>query len=278
MASGILGKRIKELRLLKQATQEELGKAVGVTTQAVSKWECGGVPDAELLPAIADYLGVTIDSLYGRTDEIKQDLELAINYELSHLPEEERYKKAFHYCWSIILGLMGSVSKSLSLDFSNIIKDESNEFYSRIIYEQGIAVTRLSKHCHYFFLMPETEKGNAWGLADTEEYRLLFEALSQKDVLKLILFLYHRKNYGFTIDYICKNLAIKNEDVNAILIKLCNYQIVFRQEVETEDGKLVTYFLNENPAILPFLLFAREVLQPPQVVFPQVINRDRPLI
>lgn len=35
--------------------QEELANYVGVSAQAVSKWENGGVPDTELLPRIADF-------------------------------------------------------------------------------------------------------------------------------------------------------------------------------------------------------------------------------
>ena len=45
-----IGKQIKKYRTAKGLTQEQLGELVGVTTQAVSKWERGSVPDAELLP------------------------------------------------------------------------------------------------------------------------------------------------------------------------------------------------------------------------------------
>ena len=42
----MIGEHIKTYRLKKGITQEELGRQVGVTTQAVSKWERGGVPYA----------------------------------------------------------------------------------------------------------------------------------------------------------------------------------------------------------------------------------------
>ena len=45
-------------------TQEKLGQLIGVTSQAVSKWERGSVPDAELIPLIAQSLGISIDNLY----------------------------------------------------------------------------------------------------------------------------------------------------------------------------------------------------------------------
>ena len=50
-----IGKRIAELRKAKGVRQEDLAQHVGVTSQAVSKWENGGVPDTELLPVIAEY-------------------------------------------------------------------------------------------------------------------------------------------------------------------------------------------------------------------------------
>lgn len=62
---SILGIKIKEFRTKKGITQEELGQLVGVTTQAVSKWERGGTPDAEILPNIARVLDVSIDALFG---------------------------------------------------------------------------------------------------------------------------------------------------------------------------------------------------------------------
>jgi transcriptional regulator with XRE-family HTH domain len=46
-------------------TQQQLADAVGVTFQAVSKWENGTtVPDVGLLPEIADFFEVTIDGLF----------------------------------------------------------------------------------------------------------------------------------------------------------------------------------------------------------------------
>lgn len=59
-----LNEQIAFLRKAKGTTQEELAKALGVTNQAVSKWESSQCcPDIQLLPDIADYFGVSIDEL-----------------------------------------------------------------------------------------------------------------------------------------------------------------------------------------------------------------------
>ena len=61
-----LGERIKELRKRDGRKQEDLATALGVTSQAVSRWEAnGGYPDIEMIPAIANYFGITIDELFG---------------------------------------------------------------------------------------------------------------------------------------------------------------------------------------------------------------------
>ena len=60
-----MNENIRSLRLQKRLSQEGLGELLGVSAQAVSKWEQGITsPDISLLPAIAECFGVTIDSLY----------------------------------------------------------------------------------------------------------------------------------------------------------------------------------------------------------------------
>ena len=61
-----INEQIAFLRKQKGLTQEELANALGVTNQAVSKWESAQCcPDIQLLPLIADYFGVSIDELMG---------------------------------------------------------------------------------------------------------------------------------------------------------------------------------------------------------------------
>ena len=61
-----IGTNIKRLRQNKGATQEQLGEVLGISSQAVSKWENGSaLPDIMILPRIADYFGISIDELMG---------------------------------------------------------------------------------------------------------------------------------------------------------------------------------------------------------------------
>ena len=64
----IIGENIKKLRLEKRLTQNEIAKRLGVSCQAVSKWENNvSAPDISLLPEIADFFGVSLDVLFGRS-------------------------------------------------------------------------------------------------------------------------------------------------------------------------------------------------------------------
>lgn len=61
----MIGMNIKQLRQEKHIKQETLADAIGVSAQAVSKWETGASdPDIALLPQIAGYFGVAIDELF----------------------------------------------------------------------------------------------------------------------------------------------------------------------------------------------------------------------
>ena len=65
-----IGKRIAALRKEKGLTQEELAQHMGVSGQAVSKWENDQTcPDISALPRLARLLGVTVDELLEGKEE-----------------------------------------------------------------------------------------------------------------------------------------------------------------------------------------------------------------
>ena len=77
-----IGEKIKQLRQRDGRKQEDLANALGVSPQAISRWEAnGGYPDMELIPAIANYFNISIDELFGyskdRGDKLKAILSKA---------------------------------------------------------------------------------------------------------------------------------------------------------------------------------------------------------
>lgn len=65
MTNETFSRNLRQLRIEKNLTQEQLAGTLGVSAQSVSRWECGNtLPDVMLLPEIAKLYGVTIDDLY----------------------------------------------------------------------------------------------------------------------------------------------------------------------------------------------------------------------
>ena len=83
-----IGAIIKKLRAENHITQEALATAIGVTPQAISRWESeGGYPDIELLPVLADFFAVSTDELLGyRLSEREEEL-VRIKKEMERLAE-----------------------------------------------------------------------------------------------------------------------------------------------------------------------------------------------
>ena len=80
-----IGQSIRELRRRDGRTQEALASTLGVTSQAVSRWEAGGsYPDMELIPSIANYFGVSIDELFGYENDRERKVDALVRriYEL----------------------------------------------------------------------------------------------------------------------------------------------------------------------------------------------------
>lgn len=110
------GAKIRELRRRDGRTQEHLAEALGVTAQAVSRWESGGsYPDMEMIPAIANYFHVSIDELFGYHDE-----------------REEKIKRILDEATGILTKQgMTMYQGSLSDDVEeciNMLRDASEEF------------------------------------------------------------------------------------------------------------------------------------------------------
>jgi len=84
-----IGNKIKELRKRDGRKQEDLANALGVTCQAVSRWEAnGGYPDMEMIPAIANYFNVSIDELFGYSKDREEKLKMILSKAENALNEQ----------------------------------------------------------------------------------------------------------------------------------------------------------------------------------------------
>lgn len=74
-----IGEKIKQLRQRDGRKQEDLANVLGVSPQAISRWEAnGGYPDMELIPAIANYFNISIDELFGYSKDRQEKLKFIL--------------------------------------------------------------------------------------------------------------------------------------------------------------------------------------------------------
>ena len=137
MSINNIGTNISILRKQKGITQDELAKFVGVSAQAVSKWENGGIPDTVLLPKIADYFEVSIDKLFGRDVTQYTDAYTAFIKKIINAPESERFKVAFEYCWDIERAITGNDFDDCNIEECVARLGTSEERYSSMLLDQG---------------------------------------------------------------------------------------------------------------------------------------------
>ena len=86
-----LGTKIRELRHRDGRTQDTMAEALGVTAQAISRWEAGGgYPDMEMIPALANYFHISIDELFGYHDDREEKIKTVLEHATKILAKQGR--------------------------------------------------------------------------------------------------------------------------------------------------------------------------------------------
>lgn len=258
-----IGKQIATLRKERGIKQEQLASFVGVSTQAVSKWENGGVPDTELLPKIADFFSVSIDSLFGRNITEYGDLRTAVSLNIANLPREERLKKVFSLCWDMERSLFGRAPDDGTFEDYEKVIDKNEQRYSRHLSDFGITLMGIANKLKYFCVIPEMES-NIDALFENIDYLQFFQFLSDKDIFNVLVFLHKRDTTkAFTENLIAKNFNLTKDKAVEVVGILEKYNLVYKTEIELDDEIKTVYNFKPKPSFVSLLIFAKEMIKPP---------------
>ena len=277
MGIEIIGKQIAALRKEKGIKQEELANHVKVSTQAVSKWENGGVPDTELLPKIADFFSVSVDYLFGRDTTDYNNPQMSLCQKILNTPKEERYKMVFNYCWDMENALLGFMAGVRDIEYYE--KTLGNkQLYSAVIRDQGFTLMGIANRLQYFLLVPEIEDTES-AFFEGIDYLSFLKDFSDKDVFETCVFLYKREHAKvFTEKLLVKNLKIDTKKATDVLDVLEKYKLIYKTQVEMDDDIQTVYKFQPSASFIAFLIFAREMIERPREFSCHVDIRTKPYL
>ena len=249
-----IGENIKRCRLAKNMTQEQLANIVGVSNQAVSKWECeGSIPDGLLFVPIADALGVTTDTLFGRETTYEKDIYHGIVKIIEQTPIENRIDKVREICWQTEKGLFGGVKDEYTPD--EIKHKNSSSYVAR---DTGFtSISNRRGEINFFSLFAEPEEGFDILKKYGGQIRELFEALSDEYVMKSFFHIYSKPRwYTFEKEVLAKECGIPDDRIDDVMAKLSF--IAKPKEITINGENRIVYAANQRHELVAVFVMVTE--------------------
>ena len=155
-----IGKKIKQYRAQYAYTQEQLADKIGVSAQAVSKWENNSsMPDITLLPTLAEIFGVSIDELFDLTIEQKMNrIENRLQTELEFTQENFNEMERFLQEQAASTGQKERATSLLARLYHHRLETYANkaDHYAR----ESILLSPTTKDCQW--ILQNAEGASKW--------------------------------------------------------------------------------------------------------------------
>ena len=292
MAAGntVFSANLQALRKKKGVTQEHLAQFLGVSPQAVSKWENGSYPEGDLLPRISEFFGVSISYLYGQEKE-KSCIEQEVLDNLYGIMEKhakegkdgcshpEYFDKMLDIIWAFQIGCW----KNNREYYHRGIPDTDTRTASVVTDNAGFGFFNLNLDRQFFTLVREPEEGFAKHIKITKELREFFEFLSRPGALEIIFYLLTLKWGEYvTASSIAENTGLSIEKTNELLKATSKYQQESNPHfccisIIGSDGVENAYGVNLSSICLyiSLLMNAEVLIHPPVGYHIQVGSRSR---
>ena len=235
-------KRLKELRIERKLTQADVANALGVTTQAVSKWESQySLPDIAMLIPIADFYGVTVDYL------LCHDLAEIENEILEYLQRCEAFLLSPKEQWDDILKETRRMLRKYPKDHRLMLKlcEELFLYYKKVNSEQrfliellewGDIVISQSTDSQLRYQVIDLEISSYCELGMYEKARELVETLPDfsRSQDALLCDCYPRN----TEEHLCAEKMLAYRCLDQLCLSMLNYATDEKSKVYTNKEKL----------------------------------------
>lgn len=241
---------IKKFRLRAGMTQEQLGSAVGVSSQAVSKWENSDTyPDATLLVPLANTLGVSLDSLFANREIYDADTAQRLYKSLERTERGSMMEKAMDFCWHM--------EKALFRHCDNTYSPGERHLCGTSYCDTDSGFSYVSSSSDFFAIFPEADGGRN---LDEMKIRQIFTWLGDGDVISAVLFLMKvEQGYTFEKEVLAKSCFIPLDKIDNVMAKLEEIKLVNRSNVNINGMDHTLYRYVQRCEILMLLIAAGEV-------------------
>ena len=278
---------LQALRKKKGVTQEQLATYLGVSPQAVSKWENGSYPEGDLLPKISEYFEVSISYLYGQETE-KKSFEQIILDELYAIHEKESKESASlhkeYYDKLLDIAWAGQIAcwKNNKYYYKRGVPEEGVRTASVVSDDAGFAYFNLNLDKQYYALVREPEDGFSSYLKLSEDLRSFFKGLGEPGVLEILFFLMSMCMLeAVSVSTLSEIIGMDVDKVQKIMDNLTERdkgaRVIQCVKVVKTDGIEKAYSI-EPSGIVPFitlLLSTDSLINPPYGYTMQVGNRSK---
>lgn len=178
--------RRKELNL----TQQEIAVKLNVGHRTVSHWENGAYPDGELLPKIADVLGVSLDYLFGRNNSISSIEQEVLN----HFQNETdiKSKEVSKEFLSKVIDILWAIQISWQKGNTTYWKDEKVDYKKASVFflENGFSFLQHKTGSRFYCLCEKPVKGYATIFENTTKSSELLAFLSKHENQRILISLF----------------------------------------------------------------------------------------
>ena len=253
-----LSQNIKRLRLEKKMTQEQLASLLGVSAQAVSKWETSETyPDGSLLVPIANTLGASLDVLFDNREYSMEDISKRIRHLISDTPADKKYHLVRDICWQIEKGLFNCLMAIEDSYSPDEIHTQTRSSY--ILDDYGFTHVANGR-TPFFSVFPEYGNNLSDVIGDGEEMRKIFAALASPETMRALLFIFKKEeNYVFEAGVLSESCEIPPDCMDDVIKDLMTLHVLYKNDLEI-DGKICTlYYSRPHHLIIALMLFAHEL-------------------
>lgn len=257
-----LSQNIKRLRAAKGLTQEQLASILGVSAQAVSKWETTDTyPDGALLVPLAQALEVSLDELFDYRNAGMRDLYARIRTLLHDTPAEAHIPTLRDLCWQIEKGMFNCHNEpGAGYEEEYSPEEIQNQRHSSYNLSHGGFTHVSNGRAPFFLLVPTDGKALSEVIGDGEEMRAVFEVLGDADTMRALLYLLRLpERYVFEAPLLAHECKITEEKLPTVITSLKKLGFLGKREVELDGASCALYTSFPSHLSIALLIITHEL-------------------